>query len=58
MVTSAKTGSQSDPKAGSIWWNRDYWAHITEYLDTQDDWQGIGVARHKQQTSALTPFSS
>jgi NAD dependent epimerase/dehydratase family enzyme len=31
---------------------------ITEYLDTQDDWQGIGVARHKQQISALTPFSS
>jgi nucleoside-diphosphate-sugar epimerase len=31
---------------------------ITEYLDTQDDWQGIGVARHMQQTSALTPLSS
>ena len=31
---------------------------ITEYLDTQDDWQGIGVARHKQQISALTPLSS
>jgi hypothetical protein len=31
---------------------------ITEYLDTQDDWQGIDVARHKQQMSALTPFSS
>jgi hypothetical protein len=32
--------------------------NITEYLDTQDDWQGIGVARHKQQISTLTPFSS
>jgi hypothetical protein len=21
---------------------------ITEYLDTQDDWQGIGVALHKK----------
>jgi hypothetical protein len=31
---------------------------IIEYLDTQDDWHGIGVARHKQQISALTPFSS
>jgi nucleoside-diphosphate-sugar epimerase len=31
---------------------------ITEYLDTQEDWHGIGVARHKQQISALTPFSS
>ncbi|MCL1474447.1 SDR family oxidoreductase [Argonema antarcticum] len=29
---------------------------IIEYLDTQDDWQGIGVARHKQQISELTPF--
>jgi nucleoside-diphosphate-sugar epimerase len=27
---------------------------ITEYIATQDDWHGIGVARHKQQTSALT----
>ena len=31
---------------------------IPEYLDTQDDWQGTGVARHKQQISALIPFSS
>jgi hypothetical protein len=31
---------------------------ITEYLDTHNDWQGIGVARHKQRISALTPFSS
>ena len=29
---------------------------IIEYLDTQDNWQGIGVARHKQQISELTPF--
>jgi len=26
MVTIAKTGSQSDAEAGSIRWNRDYWA--------------------------------
>ncbi|HEY9637568.1 MAG TPA: hypothetical protein V6D14_29510 [Coleofasciculaceae cyanobacterium] len=31
---------------------------ITEYLDTQDDWQGIGVARYKQRIYALTPLSS
>ncbi|MBD2087225.1 hypothetical protein [Coleofasciculus sp. FACHB-542] len=31
---------------------------LTEYLDTQDDWQGISVACHKQQISALTPLSS
>lgn len=31
---------------------------ILEDLDTQDDSQGIGVARHKQQLSALTPLSS
>jgi NAD dependent epimerase/dehydratase family enzyme len=31
---------------------------ITKYLDTQDDWQGISVARHKQRISALTPFSN
>jgi nucleoside-diphosphate-sugar epimerase len=31
---------------------------ITEYLDTQDDWHGIGVVRHKQQIATLTPFSS
>jgi hypothetical protein len=31
---------------------------ITEYLDTQDDWQSIDVARHKPRISALTPLSS
>jgi nucleoside-diphosphate-sugar epimerase len=31
---------------------------ITEYLATQNDWHGIGVARHKQQISALIPLSS
>jgi NAD dependent epimerase/dehydratase family enzyme len=31
---------------------------ITEYLHTQDDCIAIGVARHKQQISALIPFSS
>jgi nucleoside-diphosphate-sugar epimerase len=24
---------------------------LTEYLDTQDDWQGIGVARHPSSPS-------
>jgi NAD dependent epimerase/dehydratase family enzyme len=31
---------------------------ITEYLDSQDDCQAIGVAHHKQRISALTPFSN